>query len=489
MLPKSLLVVSKRNGNIYPKYLKDNNLAEHVINLFKNSIGKQYKELKENLKILENDNMNENFKIVRGLATILTRKCQFGNKSMLNSMELRRFLFEKGFVINDDERNKILQEASTHFNTIPNAIEDSFFSDLPDEQILLNINIITPIELIKLYNLSLTQTLMFNSLDLQFLVEDNYQNIFRQIKYLGIIYEIENNEIKITGPASLFKNSTKYGAALAKLIPFIVNTNNWNLKAKIKIKLRNEPRIFNFEIDSSANILFPINKQSEINFHSEVEAQFYKAFKRYNTGWEIKREPAIIKSGSYVIIPDFGFFKFGMIIYLEIVGFWTDEYLQKKIWKLNHAETDIIVAVDKKLNCKKEDFPGDVIFYDKKLSLKPIVRFLKELEKKYVEKKLTEIQAIDINEDIISINDKAKLLNVHPEILTKLKIPNYFFVDGKIVSQNFLNKLKVEIANERNFTNVLKVLNKYEVSLTILDLMDYKILWKGLTPIKIIPKK
>lgn len=43
MFPKNLLVTYKRKGKIYPMYLKKTILAEELITIFKNSIGKKYK--------------------------------------------------------------------------------------------------------------------------------------------------------------------------------------------------------------------------------------------------------------------------------------------------------------------------------------------------------------------------------------------------------------------------------------------------------------
>lgn len=41
--------------------------------------------------------------------------------------------------------------------------------------------------------------------------------------------------------------------------------------------------------------------------------------------------------------------------YLEIVGFWTPEYLQKKLAKLRAAQTKMLIAVDKNLKCTEEE--------------------------------------------------------------------------------------------------------------------------------------
>ncbi len=486
MLPKDLLITYKRKGNIKPKYLKNINLAEILINIFQKFIGIKYKELQEKLEELEQG--EKNYKIIRGMSFLLKRRCEFEINSILNCTEVRMFLFERGFVINEDERDKVFEEASKYFNASKEEIEEAFFSDLQEEQILKKFNPISSLELIEKYNLSLTQTLLFDALELTFVVEGNYQKIFRQINYLGLIYEIEENEIKVTGPGSLFKNTKKYGTSLAKLLPHITNTDKWKIKAKIETKWGNEPRIYNFELNSYEDILLPHYTEPITHFDSEVEAQFYHDFKIFNLGWEIKREPTIIKAGKYVTIPDFGFYKYGLVCYLEVVGFWTPEYLKKKIWKLKNAEHKIIVAVNQNLNCRKEDFTGEVIFYKKKIPLKPIIKILKEMEQKHIQKEITNIQKIEIKKEMVLIKEKAKELNIIPEALIRLNIPNYFIIGDKIVSQRYLDKLKEEIGNEREYKEIEIILEKYKLTPKALDYVGYKIMWKGIMPVKIIKK-
>ncbi|GAH79525.1 unnamed protein product, partial [marine sediment metagenome] len=181
------------------------------------------------------------------------------------------------------------------------------------------------------YNLSLTQTLLFNATEMVFTVGENYQQIFRTINFLGLMYETDGTEIRVNGPVSLLKNTKRYGSSLAKLIPYITKSINWSIEAKIEMERGNEPRIFTFNLNSGDNIPLPMNEEKEIEFDSEVEEKFYKDLTLYASDWEIRREPTFIKAGNYVIIPDFGFYKDGITIFLEVVGFWTPEYIQKKI--------------------------------------------------------------------------------------------------------------------------------------------------------------
>ncbi|HEC88684.1 MAG TPA: DUF790 family protein [Thermoplasmata archaeon] len=490
MLPRDLLIVSKRKGSIKPRYLKDTQIAEELIELFKEYEGRKYKELQE--KLDEMEDLYGNYKVVRGLSLLLERRCEFESISLIDGKRVREFLFDKGFVLNEEERNKIIDEACKHFNVSREEIEEAMFSDLKEEQIIKKFYYIPPLELIKRYNLSLTQTLLFDALEMLFTISGNYQQVFRQIKYLGLMYEIEGNEVKITGPASLFKKTRKYGVAMAKLLPPIINADKWRIKAKIE--LRRKARIYDFELVSNDDVMLPRYMEKVTHFDSEVEERFYNEFKSLNIGWKIKREPTIIEAGNYIIIPDFGFYKNenGIEHYLEVVGFWTPEYLKKKIWKLKNAKVNITVAVNENLSCKKEDFSGDVIFYNRKIPLTAIIKILKKLEEEHIQKEIEKIERMggiekfELKDEIVSLEEKIKELGISKEALSRIKIPDYCVVGDKIVAKKFLEKLKKEIGKERNYEEVEKILNKYGLTSRALDCMGYKIEWKGLKPLKVI---
>ncbi len=481
MLPRELLVVWKRKGTIRPRYLHDARLAEELIQVFEKYLGKKYKFLLEKLEDLEDGN----FKVVRGLSTLLERRCGFRPSSELDGKEVRAFLFDQGFVTTVEEREKHLEEAAQHFNASKQVVEEAFFSDLEEEQILSDFNPPNPEELVKRYNLSLTQTLLFDALELNVKVEENYQHIFRRIKYLGLMYEIDDG-IKVTGPASLFKKNRKYGTSLAKLLPVIMNARKWRVQAKIETMVGGEPRILDFDLDSESKVALPVSEESIVHFDSEVESKFYSDFKFSGLDWEIMREPDIVKAGNYVVIPDFGFYKNGLEHYLEIVGFWTPEYLKKKVSTLKMAEATITVMVNETLKCKKEDFVGEVIFYTNKISLMSIVRILREMEEKQTEKELRELGELTFSQDLVSIAEKARELGVSPGTLTRIELPGYYMMGEQFVSKEFLEKVNEEIKPGQDYQEVEDILGKYNLTMQTLDYMGYKVLWEGLHPIKVV---
>jgi len=329
---------------------------------------------------------------------------------------------------------------------------------------------------------------LFDALGLNFKVGGNYQYIFRQIKYLGLMYEI-NDGIKVTGPGSLFKKNRKYGTSLAKLLPVIMDAEKWQIHAIIETTIGGEPRVLDFDLDSDSKVALPIYKETLSHFDSEVEQRFYRDFEALDLGWEIIREPDVVKAGNYVVIPDFGFYKDGLKHYLEIVGFWTPEYLKKKISKLKEAEATITVAVNENLNCRKEDFLGDVIFYNNKIPLMDIVRILRDMEEKQIDKELNELGEINISQDIISIQEMAKDLHVSPKTLTEIEIPEYIVIGEQIVSKIFLEKVKDEIRPFQEYQKVEEILRNHNLTTLALEYMGYKIVWEGLHPTKVVEKK
>ena len=224
---------------------------------------------------------------------------------------------------------------------------------------------------------------------------------------------------------------------MAKLLPFILIAEEWELEGKIKMERGGKPKIFTFKLNSNNDILlpdFPDNVQGE-EFDSEVEEKFYNDFKIFAPDWKIIREPKFIKTGTHVIIPDFGFFKNDISIYLEIAGFWTPEYIERKIEKFKNAEEEILVALNKDLKCSRDDFPGDVIMYDKFVPIKPILEILNKKEEELINKTLSHLDSIIISEDIIDINKKSREINVLPEVFNHLELPDHYIIGEKIVSK------------------------------------------------------
>ena len=70
------------------------------------------------------------------------------------------------------------------------------------------------------------------------------------------------------------------------------------------------------------------------------------------------REDDVFDLGAEVMIPDFAIeHPDGRRAILEIVGFWTPEYLDSKLAKIREVEADnFVLAVSERLDCASEEF-------------------------------------------------------------------------------------------------------------------------------------
>ena len=377
-------------------------------------------------------------------------------------------------------------------------IESSFWADREEYQAISSIEEICASDLVKFYNRSLTQTLLFDALSLEFTISGNYQEIFRTIKYLGLMYEIqpesnpesESVTIRVTGPASLFRKTKKYGTSLAKLLPKIMRAPSWKLKAQIETEVAGEPRIYIFELSASKKEFFPdVTDVQEEHFDSAVEKNFLRRFSSIRKDWIIKREPTVLKAGPSAMIPDFSLERRGKKCYIEIVGFWTPEYLEKKSEKVKALNEEIILCVSKELQCTKRDFQKkgvDVIFYHKEVPLKPILERIRKMEKEQVIKEKEELSRTEIllEGDIVSLKDVATQHNVGVESVKKAleEDETGVVIKDVFVKNAVLHKIQkdLETLEDMRLSAVKKVLSEYNLDETVLRKVGFEIEWKTL---------
>ena len=428
MLPLELLrtKITNKGQRITPLFCLasvDNlSIAQKLITEFQFSNNK--KETKGDLqkRLFLYENSYNDFKLIRGLIALLERRCVFkvnqsissGYKNHLfstqlpSSFSLRKMLFEvssrDGLSVDHAKRDKIFQHVASKLSIDTNYLEKLMWLDQEDCLILESFSSIKPKHLLGIYNLSILQTLLFNSVNFEFTVKGgtNWKQVLRTIKRFGLMYnlqktqknsdnkfrkKIQSNQTEqnvidgddfnsyfndsiicsIDGPLSIFKLTNKYGILIAKVIPKIISAPTWNIKASIIKNSLSGRKLYDFDLSSDSDVyLFnSINDRfyndypsqdsnsDNLDFDSFVEAKFATQFEKFRTGWKLVREPdPLILPDGRAFIADFLFEKYGKKIYFEIVGFWTAQYLKRKfkkiyeISKLSDNKNDLLVAIN-----------------------------------------------------------------------------------------------------------------------------------------------
>ncbi len=452
MLPSLLLRVRTRKGTIFPLFCTEENgdlqLAEELIRQFDQSI--QHHEKKKSLekRIATVEGQYDDYKLVRGLSTLLERRCQFSifdNGSagdMADPVSVRKALFEESsriaLALTEFDRDKVIDIAASKMNLSTSYIRQVMWTDLEENMILEQFSSLGPNDLLGWYNLSLMQTLLFNCTKLEFCVHGgvNWKHVLRDVKRLGLMYNLQHNKVRneqrsnndttdynttdaasavtyndtdetelvcsLDGPISLFKLTDRYGTSIAKLLPSIISSEKWSLNSWIVRKTMSGKKIYEFNISSLEVPSLLIDPYSSNNrlvsyFDSSVEEKFANRFEQVANGWRLIREPdPLIVTGGRAFIPDFMFQKYDRKIYLEIVGFWTREYLEKKIQKLtdivSNQNIDLFIAVNEELACSKiiphstNSQERIIVYKNDSVPVKALLNYLKTIDREQTER-------------------------------------------------------------------------------------------------------
>jgi predicted nuclease of restriction endonuclease-like RecB superfamily len=501
VLPSEFLTVRRWRDQISPKYsnlnMKDVSAAEAAIRVYVESVGLKRKLIRE--KVTELEDLLGDYRLIRGLAALIERMCNFTTKSEVDPFEARHMLFTEaaraGFPASPDERRRILEAAAAKVRASPEQLESSMYADVDTEMALEHAPAISPAELLKQYNLSLTQTLLFNSTELTFMASGNWQRIFRAVKFYGLMYTVFKRDggfmVRLDGPSSLFKLTKRYGTALAKVLPEILRGNPWRIEAKI---LRSN-RLLNFTLESSRHSwLFPEMSIAE-EYDSAVEADFASAFRSLATAWRLIREAEPVNADSSLMIPDFVFQLGGTRIAMEIIGFWTEEYLGRKLDKLARVRgMPFIVAVDENLACDrltriKALKPNiHVIYYKGRILVKDVLDFLQPYAEKEAEAQASTVK-LEIKKPIATLMELAAESGVIVDAMRRAaaKISTHVLIGDTLVERGLLdnirNVLEHEIGEGAQLAKALEALKPYNLPepISLLSCCGYRVKWRGLS--------
>ena len=511
-------MVWKRKGEIQPRYAKlsSENLevANRLIEAYKGHVGEKKKVLTAFVSDLENQGYE--YRFVRALALLLDRKGTFVCNSKINPSDLRRRIFQAtekfGLPTTPEKRQQLLAFVASQTALTTQHIEERIYADLDSELILAKFDPPSALELLQQYNLSLAQTLLFDCTELDFKASGNWQRLFYSIKKLGLIYEVSQNEdfhVKIDGPASLFKLTKRYGINIAKLLPTITANQEWAIKAKILWKYTNEICDFKMESTKHSSLLRKPDLH-QVTYDSAAEESFASQFRAVKSGWTLKREPEPVLAGNQVIVPDFSLERAGLKVYLEIVGFWTEEYLLRKAAKLKHVEVEMILVVNEALACEKlvalEKRPQlHFIYYRDKISLAPILRYLQTAfeEVKTKEIKLLENLPVKFTEPIVAYAEFADRIGVSVEsvqaVLTVNPPSGYVPMPNILVSKEKLQQIScllnevLKHSGKLTLSHATQVIEAEGISdaSCALNYLGYKITWHGINSeqAEILPSK
>lgn len=355
------LPVRVRDGHVIPEFLGDADLPwiRALFELVEAHRGARWRDLDARLRepLLEHvprGRQNLAVSVVRGLLSGRVH-------AAIPPRQIRRLVFRAATA--GDARTAVLSEAARQLGAEPEAIEAGLFADLPPERrVVIPESLPSPAQLALRANLYLARSLISRAIHVEIRLLGNARTVLRVARLRGLLCTVERSEdpgadaiLHLSGPLSLFRRTTIYGRALGSLLPCLAWSDSFELRAtcllfdqEARLRLR------------SGDPFLPADEPKR--YDSKLEKRLARGLLRMAGDWTVVREPEPIPVDGSFLFPDFALvhrYDPGRRWLLEIVGFWTPDYLEAKLRRYRQARLDrLILCIDERRACADGDLPA-----------------------------------------------------------------------------------------------------------------------------------
>ena len=232
--------------------------------------------------------------------------------------------------------------------------------------------------LLSRYNVAQLQACLYRAESMTVEATADFKTILRYAKLARLLHEIRpmgpsRYRITFSGPASILRETRSYGVNFARFLPALLACKGWTLSAIIQTPWKTKAKLELSDRDGFKSHLPPAEE-----FDSTVEEAFAAKFGPERDGWRLIREGEVLHQGQSAFVPDFVFrHQDGTQVLLEIVGFWTPEYLAGKRQTLRQfREHHILIALPERSVREDAAVGENVILYKTALKLQPVLEAL-----------------------------------------------------------------------------------------------------------------
>lgn len=400
MLTKELGIAVYKNNRVFPDRLSQGthgqylDYAKKMLAVYRDGTGKTRNQLHKEIANIFADEPDCPVRRIDAFCKLLDDASEYRRDIPVKAANLRKKvlrlaapghpLVKKVDRLFDKSEEKIKERIAKELDKPWPEIEADFFADVTEYHRLLKfLDYPEPRDLLSRYNVAQVQVALYKAVQLTILTGADFKTILRYAKLAKLMHTIErygNNRYRIhlDGPASTLRQTTRYGVAMAKFLPALISCSDWQMSAKIGTSAKNWYNYLNISHrDKYKSHLPPMEE-----FDSTVEENFLEKWgAEPRDGWSLVREGEILWKGQKVFLPDFALsHEDGRKVLLEIVGFWTPQYLKEKAATLKLFEDQpILLLVDQSVAEKIPELPMKIITYKSAIILKDVLAYLKTI--------------------------------------------------------------------------------------------------------------
>ncbi len=197
------------------------------------------------------------------------------------------------------------------------------------------------------YGLAQAQALLYDAVNVELVVGADFKHIAQYARLSRLLHRVQRvpggYRFVFDGPNSLLRCTHAYGVDFAKFLAAVVQAQEWKMRAQLMLRKGWRPVTFALSAADGLRSRVPAPRL----FDSQLEESFAQKFGTTRNGWRLRREALVLEAGTSLVVPDFVFtHEDGTEVALEIVGYWTPEYLAEKLAKLAKVRgCHVLVAV------------------------------------------------------------------------------------------------------------------------------------------------
>ena len=400
MLTKDLAVADYDAGRILPDRLTRKlhqqylGYAERMLHVYRKGVGRTRRDLHRAVRRIFADEEDCPARRIDAFCKLLDDAGRYQRDTRGRAARLRREVFHMAA-----EKHPLVRKADRLFETEETQVKAEIAARLgrPWSEIrrdlfadVIQFHRLAEFEgyadgpaLLARYNVAQVQVALFGAVSMTVWAAEDFKTILRYAKLARLMHTITRGGqgrycLRFDGPASVLRETRRYGVAMARFLPAMIACRNWRMHAVVRTRRRGWEVGLDLSSDDGLNSHLPTPGA----FDSRLEEAFAEKWgPQKRDGWLLVREGEILHRGQKVFLPDFVFrHDDGRSVLMEIVGFWTPEYLQAKVQTLRTFEDQrILLAVAETAREKMCELPSDAITFKSALRVKDVLAGLKRL--------------------------------------------------------------------------------------------------------------
>lgn len=370
--------------------------AERMLRIYRDGVGKTRRDLHRAVEAVFANEEDCPARRIDAFCKLLDDASAYDRDRRGQAAKLRRQVFrlagekhplvKKADRLFESEEGQVKAEIAQRLGRTWKEIDRHLFADVMDFHRLVRFDgYPDPRALLSRYNVAQVQAALYGAVSMTVWAREDFKIVLRYAKLARLMHTIlrvgdGHYQIRFDGPASVMRQTRRYGVNMARFVPALIACRNWRLHARI----RGGRRGWTLRLDLSSEDGLQSHLPSPDEFDSQVEEAFATKWgEGPRDGWTLVREGEILHHGQKTFVPDFVFqHEDGGAVLMEIVGFWTPEYLQAKFQTLRtFQDHEILLAVAKSAGEQLPDLPADTITYKTAVLIKDVMQRLKGKER------------------------------------------------------------------------------------------------------------